>query len=208
MEETGTAATSLKLLGGRVCLDFANTVGWHAGDNPSEHLRSYADIVLWSRHAGILEDDQAYRLMHEAAERPDEADATFDRAIKLREAIYRIFSAIAADRRPETADLDLLNDVLSEALPRLRVKLRAEGFTWSWADADGALDRVLWPVARSAAELLVSGELGRVRECAGQGCGWLFVDVSRNRLRRWCDMKSCGNRAKARRHYERVKAMR
>lgn len=62
---------------------------------------------------------------------------------------------------------------------------------------------MLWPVARSAAELLTSPDAQRVRECALRSCSWLFVDRSRNRRRRWCDMKTCGNRAKARRHYRR-----
>lgn len=190
------------------CLDFVNTVDWRTSGHPQDSLTSYADLVKWSRQAGVITEREARQLLREGASRPKEANTVFTRAVQMREAIYRIFSALAAARRPETADLDLLNDALSEALSRLRVRPGAEGFTWGWADADGALDRMLWSVARSAAELLVSDELERVRGCAGEGCGWLFVDVSRNRLRRWCDMKSCGNRAKARRHYERVKAMR
>jgi predicted RNA-binding Zn ribbon-like protein len=65
---------------------------------------------------------------------------------------------------------------------------------------------VAWWVARSAAELLTSKELTSVRECAGYDCGRLFMDGTKNRSRRWCDMASCGNRAKGRRHYERRKA--
>ena len=207
MSETGDGADSLTP-GAPLCLDFVNTVSWRTSGHPQDSLAGYADLVKWGRQSGAITEREARQLIREGASRPKEASAVFARAARVREAIYRIFSAIAADRRPETADLDLLNDALAEALSRLRVEPRAEGFAWSWADAGGALGRVLWPVARSAAELLVSGELSRVRECAGEGCGWLFVDVSRNRLRRWCDMKSCGNRAKARRHYERVKAMR
>ena len=191
-----------------LCLDFINTISWRTSDHPQDSLTSYSDLVKWGWQAGVITEREARQLLREGASRPKEANTVFARAVQMRGAIYRIFSALAADRRPETADLDLLNDALSQALSRLRVKSRTEGFTWSWADTDGTLDRVLWPVARSAAELLVSDELSRVRECAGEGCGWLFVDVSRNRLRRWCDMKSCGNRAKARRYYERVKAMR
>lgn len=78
-------------------------------------------------------------------------------------------------------------------------------FVWGWDDAAPALDRPLWPVARSLAELLTSDELPRVRECAADNCAWLFIDTSKNRSRRWCDMAVCGNRAKARRHYARAR---
>jgi predicted RNA-binding Zn ribbon-like protein len=67
------------------------------------------------------------------------------------------------------------------------------------------LDRMLWPVARSAADTLTSGDLKRVRRCARQGCDWLFVDTSKNRSRRWCSMSMCGSRVKAGRYYRRVK---
>ncbi len=73
------------------------------------------------------------------------------------------------------------------------------GYAWTWADDPNALDRMLWPLVRSAAELLVTGDLSRVRVCGGERCGWLFVDTSKNRSRRWCDMQDCGNVAKVRR---------
>jgi hypothetical protein len=81
------------------------------------------------------------------------------------------------------------------------------GFTWGWEDTRPGLDRVLWPVAWSAAGLLVRGPLERIRERPGDGnCGWLFLDLSKNASRRWCEMRSCGNRAKARRHYAQTQA--
>jgi predicted RNA-binding Zn ribbon-like protein len=64
----------------------------------------------------------------------------------------------------------------------------------------------LWPIVLAAAELLTSAGRARVRECAAHGCGWLFLDTSRSQRRRWCTMASCGNRAKARRFYERTRA--
>ncbi|MBI2081511.1 MAG: CGNR zinc finger domain-containing protein, partial [candidate division NC10 bacterium] len=101
------------------------------------------------------------------------------------------------------SDLAVLNAALAEALPLLGLVPEGNGFTWEWTANGQRLDRMLWPVARSAAELLTSGELARVRECEAESCAWLFMDRSRNRSRRWCDMKTCGNRTKARRHYER-----
>jgi predicted RNA-binding Zn ribbon-like protein len=199
MDNMGVPANTVKLVGGRLCLDFANTVGWHASDHPSERLRSYADLVAWSQQAGIVTDHEAQRLMEEAVHRPEAAAAVLDQAITLREGIYRIFSAVAGGRQLAADDLALLNAALTEALGHLRVVPSADGFKWAWASEQGALDRMLWPVVRSAAELLTEGELSRVRECAGDVCGWLFVDTSRNRSRRWCDMQDCGNVAKVRR---------
>jgi predicted RNA-binding Zn ribbon-like protein len=83
---------------------------------------------------------------------------------------------------------------------------RAGGFEWKWAGDEDALDRMVWPVARSAADVLVSDEGSRVRRCAGESCHWFFLDSGRNRSRRWCDMRDCGNRAKARRLNARKKA--
>ena len=195
-------------LSARLCLDFSNTVEWRAREHPQESLTSYADLVSWGLDAGIVTNKEARLLLREARRRPDEASAALERAVSLRESIYRIFSSVAAKRRPKKEDLEILNDALAEAMAHARVVQAGAGFAWDWAGRERALEGILWPVVRSVAVLLTSGDLERVRECAGVGCGWLFVDVSRNRLRRWCDMKSCGNRAKARRHYERIKAAR
>ena len=208
MDETRTNAGTLKLLGGRLSLDFANTVDGHASDHPVEYLTSYSDLVAWSQHVGILTDHQVQRLLEEAARHPVTATAVLERAIALREAIYRIFSAISHGRPPQAADLATYNAELSGALARSRIVSTAEGFAWDWRRAEDALDRMLWPVVRDAAGLLTSEKLDRIEECADDRCGWLFLDVSRNRSRRWCAMEDCGNRAKARRHYERKRAVR
>ncbi|NLG83068.1 MAG: hypothetical protein GX493_00350 [Firmicutes bacterium] len=198
-----THAGNLSLLGGCLCLDFANTVDWRTSAHPREFLNDYADLLVWSAHAGILSHEEAWRLRSEAANRPEEAAAIHARAIALREAIYRIFSRLAAGAPPEEDDLALLNRELSAALAKLRVVRNNGEFAWKWDGEGEALDRMLWPVVRSAADLLISGDREKVRECAAEGCGWLFVDTSRNRRRKWCAMTGCGNRAKARRYYQR-----
>jgi predicted RNA-binding Zn ribbon-like protein len=190
-------------LGGRPSLDFANTADWHASDRPVETLTSYSELVAWSVHAGVLTKDQSQRILDAAARRRADGVAVLSRAIELREAIYRIFSAISHGHDPQAADLSVLNAELSGTLARSRVVSTEEGFDWDWAGGEDALDRMLWPVVRDAADLLTSGDLVRVGQCADGRCGWLFLDTSRNRSRRWCSMEDCGNRAKARRHYER-----
>ena len=197
---------TLDLLGERASLDFANTVDWHASDKPIEHLASYAALVAWGQHVGILTDRQVLDLLEEAGRRPSEADAIHRRAVALREAIYRVFAAISAGFPAEEEDLALLNAELARTLAYSRVVPSGEGYAWDWAGEEVALDRVLWPVVRDAADLLTSEDLARVGQCADDRCGWLFLDTSRNQSRRWCSMADCGNRAKARRHYQRSRA--
>jgi predicted RNA-binding Zn ribbon-like protein len=203
MNQAGTKADRLTLLGGRLSLDFANTADWHASDQPVEFLTSYRELVAWSRHVGILTEHQVQHLVKQAARRPTDATAVLERAIALREAIYRIFAAVSQGHGPRAADLAVLNAELSTALAQSRIVPAAESFAWDWTGSDEALDRMLWPVVHDVADLLTSEELARVGQCADDRCGWLFVDVSRNRSRRWCSMEACGNRAKARRHYRR-----
>ncbi len=203
MVETKTHAGNLDLIGGRECLDFVNTLDGRRNGHPHDYLSSYTDLVLWGQHVGLVTEGEAQQLIGEARRHPPKASQVFERAIVLRETIYRIFVAITSGERPAATDLTRLNEVLSEALAQLQIVPTTEGFAWDWRGEKKALDRLGWLLARSAAELLTSAELNRVRECGGDNCGWLFVDTSRNRSRRWCDMKSCGNRAKAQRHYKR-----
>lgn len=190
---------------GELCLDFINTKDWRAGEHPVEALGDYDDLVVWGEAAGIVSPDRADSLRDLAYQRPVEAEQTYEQAILLREAIYRIFSDHYRRGSVHPADLQVLNTALGNSLTHLRVSLGLDGFNWEWSQESEALGQVVWPIARSAADLLTSDRLERVRECEDdRGCGYLFVDTSRNRSRRWCSMDSCGNRAKAKRHYDRV----
>lgn len=207
MMHASEQVAKFQFIGGRLCLDFANTLSGTRA-RPKEKLLSYQDLLTWGRQARILTDQEAGHLAEESRRRPEDAARTLAHAIKIREVIFRIFLSIAAGGTPEHADLAMLNDALSRALGHLRVSKPATGFVWEWAPDREALDRVLWPVVQSAADVLHSGEVARVGRCGGKDCDWLFLDMSRNHSRRWCDMGDCGNRAKARRHYERMKAQR
>jgi predicted RNA-binding Zn ribbon-like protein len=199
------SAANMELLGGRLSLDFANTVDWHASQQPIEFLTSYSELVAWSVHASILTQGQGEQLRQEAAAHPADAEAVLRRAISLREAIYRVFSATSHGLRPKESDLAVFNEELARLLAKSRLSWLEDDLGWQWAGQERALDRMLWAVVRDAADLLTSGELDRVGQCADHRCGWLFLDTSRNRSRRWCSMAYCGNRAKARRHYQRSK---
>ncbi len=192
-----------ELEGGALCLDFANS--WGDRRRPeSDRLDGYPALLDFAVETRLLDRPSAERLARLARREPTAAARTFDAARKLRDALYRVFSAQARGRRVPAADLDAVNAALQEALPNLRVSRRDGGYAWDWRrDGEEPLAAPLHPIARSAAELLTSDDLARVRECDGSTCTWLFLDSSRNRSRRWCSMESCGNRAKARRHYHR-----
>ena len=199
-------AGSVPLLGGRLCLDFANTVDWRLGEQPLDLLSSYEDLIAWSLNAGILSRAEARGLVGEARKTPAPALAVFRRAIALRELIYRIFSRIACGGTPADSDVDDLNAALPRSLSHLCLVRTRNAFEWGWAQDGSALDGPLWHIVLSAAVLLVEGRLNRVSQCNDDCCGWLFYDSSKNGSRRWCSMADCGNRAKARRHYSKSRA--
>jgi predicted RNA-binding Zn ribbon-like protein len=189
---------------GDLCLDFANTLEWHASGHPVEHMEDYFAMLTWGEGAGIIKPEKAARLRHLATANKGEAAQAYGLAITLREVIYRIFSHHYHQEEIELDELQVLNAILSRSLPYLQVVSSTAGFDWEWAGASDDFSQIIWPVARSAAELLTSDQLNRVRVCEDdRGCGYLFIDSTRNHSRRWCSMESCGNRAKARRHYAR-----
>jgi predicted RNA-binding Zn ribbon-like protein len=182
-----------------VCLDFCNTVGGSRGGLPREFLQSYADFVSWSQQAGLISEALAQELLRKASRRSDEALKVLERAKALREAVYRVFMDRAQDKMPRRADLAVLNMELARLLPRLQVVSKDACCDWAWTQAE-ELDFALGPIAQSAADLITSHQKPQLRQCEGDNCGWLFLDLSKNHSRRWCDMRDCGNRAKVRRH--------
>jgi len=187
-----------------LCLNFANTADWHAGGQPEELLRSYGDLLTWAGMNQIVTGEEAALLHRLAQEDPAQAEYARQKAVRLREAMYQLFVAAAGGQPLPADDLTLLNEALPRALGQLRLAAVHGGVEWQWAESE-ALDRVLAPAVRSAAELLTSDRLYQVGQCQDdRGCGWLFLDHSRNHSRRWCSMDRCGNRAKARRHYRRM----
>jgi predicted RNA-binding Zn ribbon-like protein len=196
----------LNLDAGALCLDFANTVEWHASDHPDDRLHDYADLIDWAETIGLIPADRAKQLRQEARRQPEDAALAFERAIELRETVYRLFANYTGQGVFDEADLAQLNESLKETMSHMQIVPTAEGFEWSWTGSSNDFGQIVWPAVRSAGDLLTSETLDRVRQCADdRGCGYLFVDMSRNRSRRWCSMESCGNRAKAQRHYRRQK---
>jgi predicted RNA-binding Zn ribbon-like protein len=194
-----------KLKSSRVCLEFANTLRWHASEHTEETLHSYRELVAWARGVRLVSHSKARKLLRDATGRPAKASQVLERAIALRETIYRIFVALIHGKSPAEDDLAKLNDTLTTMTSGARIVETAEGFAWCWDVDEDALDSLIWPIALSAAELLTCEDRKRVGQCADdRGCGWLFLDNSKNHSRRWCDIDDCGNRAKQRRRYART----
>ena len=191
--------------GGHVCLDFTNTVNCRGSDHPKNLLNSYGDLLQWGTEAHVLSSKVAERLRSIAEPAPGKAQAVLREAVQLRDALYTIFSAVTERRGISDAALGLLNRALKGAAEHARLVHSARQFSWEWVSPEENLDFVLWPVARSAADLLTSDNVALVGRCADETCSWLFLDTTKNHRRRWCDMRTCGNRDKARRYYQRTK---
>jgi predicted RNA-binding Zn ribbon-like protein len=195
------------LSGGILCLDFANTVSKRkiAGQTRDD-LPGYDQLVFFGRDSGVVSPQYAREILDLSDAKPRDRDRAFQAAIGLREAIYRVFAAIANSRAANRKDVKLIEEFATEAMNHRQLTSAGRPYRWEWKrDKDEMVAYVLWPIALSAVELLTSERVRAVRECAADDCEWLFLDESRNHSRRWCDMKVCGNRQKARRHYQRAR---
>jgi len=194
------------LLGERLCLDFVNTVGWRGRNDAKDFFDTYTDLLIWSRYVNILKAKDFDMLNQRAKKYPDEAKKVLKGAIALREALYALFSARSEGITLPKNALTTFNNFLSQAMSHSQIIQKDKGFEWSTDGDRNSLDWILNPVIQSAAELLISVDIGKVKLCGDIECGWIFLDSSRNQSRRWCDMKDCGNRAKARRFYRKKKS--
>ncbi len=193
-----------KYVGGDPSLDLVNTVDWTRQGLVDERLTDYVRLTRWAEGAGLVSTRAAQRLRRQGADRPAAAEAAWQEAQALRSSLQQLYSEIAAGRRPGAA-LDAFNELLAQTVQQLQVlplhPRRGEGRLagWGWRDREERLDSPLWPVVWAAAALLTSDEAGKIRVCGSVDCGWMYVDRSRNGLRRWCQMETCGTREKSRR---------
>ena len=195
-----------ELTAGVLCLDFVNTLDNRPSGEPQELLARYGDLVRFAEDTGILTPAQADRLFAWSEADPGEAQRVLEAAVELREAMYAVFSAVMAKRAVPASALALLNGYIQLAAQHVSLAPANGGFAWRYdnhADSAGGFETLLWPIVRSAAELLASDHLSFVRACSSKTCQWFFLDTSKNHRRRWCSMKLCGNRAKVRKFYQR-----
>lgn len=190
-------------LGGRLSLALVNSVLWRRSAEPIERITDYHALAGYVRDAGGIDDAALADLESEAAGDAAAAKAALERALALREALFRLFSAVAAGGEPDGGDLAALDRAFRAGMRQLRVGVGSgRGYRPGWT----GLDVPAWEAAADAVAVLGSPDVPPVKQCPGESCGWVFVDESRNHSRQWCDSRMCGNRARARRHYQKQRA--
>ena len=195
--------------GGTPALEFVNTMSGLRVVNPQDWLTEYADLAFWALQMGLIDDARMKELAGEAERHPRKAQQALAAAIAAREALHDVLLAAIEEREPPAPALDAVNAWIAEALRHRRLRPRGPRQFETVYDEDGDLLAFLRPVAADAADLLErqlpSGRVRRCEESLTGHCGWLFLDQTRNRSRRFCTMDDCGNRAKQRRHWRRHK---
>jgi predicted RNA-binding Zn ribbon-like protein len=195
----------LPIVAGHLALDFANTVDDPLGPTRHDHAATYPDLLRWSVRVGVLDAERAVRLGRAAEHRPGDAAAAVHRGHELRDALNDVFGAIADGEDDVAERWPRLRPFAAAAVAAASLETGDDVHRWSWPQVDD-LGVLLHPVAAAAADLLVGPERHRVKRCAR--CPWLYVDRSKNRSRRWCDMADCGTTEKMGRYVARRAARR
>jgi predicted RNA-binding Zn ribbon-like protein len=193
-------------VGGQLCLDFLNTVTWRSDGPARERLGTYTALSAWAHEAGLVTNEDLVLMAADAVRRPDLAQDALDEAHALRALMHVVFVETLQGRKPTPRQIALLNDAIQRAHARRCIEWKGAQLSWRWDTRPRDLAAILSPVVGSAAELLTGTTLSRVALCANPDCGWLFLDETRSRTRRWCSMRECGSRAKARRYHARQRA--
>ena len=188
-----------------LCLNYANTLSWRGSDRPAEKLYGLVDILGWTEQSGVVRPAATLPLRRWSRAHQAEAAELFAAAIAMREVVFRIFSAIAVGVSVPTKDFVALKGTLANAPARNQLARRGQRCGWWVESCAPSVAGILAPVLWSAGDLILNAPSRPIRRCANEECLWLFIDQSKNSTRRWCDMNSCGNRAKARRHYAKIR---
>lgn len=188
-----------------LCLEFVNTRYWRGSEPSTETLNAPDDLLAWCAANRAHLPQAVATVAARWRDHPEEAEQALRQSVEIREAIHGAFAAVAAGRSPDATALAPLNKALAQAPGRTALQPSEHGLAWTLPAMQTSVPALLASVLWSAGDLMMSGRLDRVRRCANDKCQWLFLDDSRGGTRRWCMMSSCGNRAKAHRHYARKK---
>ncbi|HJR49499.1 MAG TPA: ABATE domain-containing protein [Gemmatimonadales bacterium] len=201
MTQPATAEPRFLFVGGDPALDLINTVDWTSRGLENERLEGFEQLTRWAEGAGVIDAATGRRLRRLGETRPRAAAAALTYAIEARGTLRELFGSIARGE-PAGPALARFNRLQREAIAGLEIAAvegAGTGYRWRWRGEESDPRALVWRVLWSAASLLRSDEIGNVRVCDGDDCGWMYVDRSRNGLRRWCQMRTCGTREKTRR---------
>jgi predicted RNA-binding Zn ribbon-like protein len=193
-------AETFRCPGGTLCLDFCNSGQGLRNSRREEWITSFADLIDWLEAAEAIDAEQAARLRAAGERSPQAAHELWERALELREAAARVFLARTEGRPAANEDLRAIDAEYARTAGFARLSATDGGFAWTIDSSATELDAALRPLVESAVALLTSERLARLRRCGNSTCYWLFLDETKNCSRRWCEMASCGNLMKVRRH--------
>jgi predicted RNA-binding Zn ribbon-like protein len=191
-------ARVFELVGGHPTLDLINTLDWRFRDGtPEELLETYGDLLRFCEQSGLLTPSQTRRLLRTRDE--STTARVLSRIKELREAAAAVFYAMLDGSDPAGAPIKLLERHFKSAGERQGLIWSESRLMWEILSTTNPHEMPWWLLSLKTADLMTSGEMLRVKACEKPDCRWLFLDTSKNHTRRWCDMRLCGNRMKARR---------
>ena len=197
-------APAFRFIGHYACLDFVNTEANKSGEI-KDLLLNYEDLITWLALAKLFRRSNLTRALEEWRGKPT-AERVFKQALTLRNCLEQMASQIVHARSVPRAAVQAVNDLIGRPSGITRLLKTAQGFNRRFEPDLNEPTQLLVPVGESAASLLCSGELSRVKECANSGCGAFFYDISKNRGRRWCSGNVCGNRMRVSAFYARSRS--
>jgi|SRR5579859_1378400 len=192
-----------KLHAGHPALELVNTLDFRFSGQTVDLIPTYKELLRFTARLQLLTPEQGRKLGRTVGE--EEGRRVVASTAELREALARVLYGRIDGTGPPARQLQLLEQKFHAASQHRRLVAREARLEWSWSGTERQAEIPLWMLAQAASDLLVSSHAGLIKDCGDPTCRWLFLDVSKNHTRRWCDMKTCGNRMKARRHHQRVK---
>jgi|SRR5580704_4131282 predicted RNA-binding Zn ribbon-like protein len=191
-----------KLHAGHPALELVNTLDLRFSAQVVDLIPTYKDLLRFATQLELLTAEQARKLGRSVEEKA--AQRVLASTVELREALAAFLYGTMEGGKPPAAQIQILEQQFHAAALHRRLLVGGTHLEWSWSGVERQAEIPLWMLAQAASDLLVSGDAELVKDCGDPTCRWLFLDVSKNHTRRWCDMKTCGNRMKARRHHART----
>jgi predicted RNA-binding Zn ribbon-like protein len=191
-----------KLLAGHPALELVNTLDLRFSAQMVDLIPTYKDLLRFATQLELLTAEQARKLGRSVDAK--EAQRVLTSTVELREALATVFYSRMEDGKPPAAQIRILEQQFHAAALHRRLLAGDAHLEWRWSGVERQAEIPLWMLAQTASDLLVSNDAELVKDCGDPTCRWLFLDVSKNHTRRWCDMATCGNRMKARRYHART----
>lgn len=180
-------------------LDLVNTVAWRLGGRErTEHLRTFSDVVDWCLESDLISEEEAVTLRDLAGRDDARAERERQQVVEARE---RAYATLFEDDPEAAADLAGMYRAAIAAADLVRT-----GDRWQWRDRQTHLSLPRDRIVRGLVALTQRDDLDRLHQCEDVACGWVYLDTSPRRNRRWCNTKDCGDRNRARAYYARQKA--